>query len=323
MTAMNNVRQFVLAGAMFFLIVGSSAAQWTLLDSVPTKRNLNSIIWTGRLAVIVGDSGTILTSTDAKTWSSRGLTTVPLYSVTKSDSLLLAVGDSGKILTSPDSGVTWTSRNSGVTALLRGVAWTGKKYVAVGNAGTILSSSDGTTWSPCTSGTTRRLNSVAWTGAQFVTVGDSGKILTSPDGVVWSLRNSGISQELYSVTWTGSQIVTVGGGRALMSTNGSLWKDCSMIRAPWLSTIELYSVFGTEAQIVASGTINSTTSGLSCEMFSSTDLPIWYEKSGERYGTSFIIIRSIALTDKQYLAVGEKGSILASPKGILETRGCQ
>jgi hypothetical protein len=57
----------------------------------------------------------------------------------------VAVGANGTILTSPDT-VTWTSRVSGTINLLYGVAWSGAEFVAVGFYGTILTSPDGITW---------------------------------------------------------------------------------------------------------------------------------------------------------------------------------
>ena len=63
---------------------------------------------------------------------------------TTSSPLFVAVGDNGTILTSSD-GTTWTSRTSGTTEYLRGGAYGNSTLVVVGASGTILTSSDGTT----------------------------------------------------------------------------------------------------------------------------------------------------------------------------------
>ena len=63
---------------------------------------------------------------------------------TTSSPLFVAVGDNGTILTSSD-GTTWTSRTSGTTEKLRGGAYGNSTLVVVGASGTILTSSDGTT----------------------------------------------------------------------------------------------------------------------------------------------------------------------------------
>ncbi|HZE10299.1 MAG TPA: hypothetical protein VE034_01805, partial [Burkholderiales bacterium] len=56
----------------------------------------------------------------------------------------VVVGDSGTILTSPD-GITWTPRTSGVTASLKRVRCANNQFVATG-LGVILTSTDGVTW---------------------------------------------------------------------------------------------------------------------------------------------------------------------------------
>lgn len=107
------------------------------------------------LYVIVGYTGSICTSANATTWTSRTSgTTEILYSVDYSSSLGLycAVGANGTILTSPD-GTTWTARTSGITELLRKVKWSSDygKFFAVGGGsnGKLLYSTDGITWTIC------------------------------------------------------------------------------------------------------------------------------------------------------------------------------
>jgi len=63
--------------------------------------------------VTVGNSGTILTSSDGTTWTSRTSgTTNNLYGVTYGNGTFVTVGDNGVILTSSD-GISWTKRTSG------------------------------------------------------------------------------------------------------------------------------------------------------------------------------------------------------------------
>src|SRR5690606_18765382 len=81
------------------------------------------ITWNGNLYAIVGDSGGIMTSPDAVTWTMRSSgTTTDLTDVTSTGSLFVAVGLNGTILTSPD-GSAWTSRNSGTSQSLNGITW--------------------------------------------------------------------------------------------------------------------------------------------------------------------------------------------------------
>ena len=107
-----------------------------------------------------------------------------LNSVIYSDalSLFVAVGDSGTILTSTN-GVTWTPRTSGVSNSLLGVTYsdTLNLFVAVGTLGTILTSTNGVTWTSQTSGVFTDLYGVTYSDKLnlFVVVGDDGTIVLS------------------------------------------------------------------------------------------------------------------------------------------------
>jgi len=70
------------------------------------------------------------------------------------------VGQSGTILTSSE-GTSWTERTSGISEYLNGVTYGNGLFVTVG-WGTILTSSDGTTWTERTSGTSRNLQGVTY-----------------------------------------------------------------------------------------------------------------------------------------------------------------
>jgi photosystem II stability/assembly factor-like uncharacterized protein len=72
-------------------------------------------------------------------------------------------------------------------------------WVAVGESGTILTSSDGITWTSRTSGTSEALYVVTYGNNTFVTVCDSGTILTSKDGTTWTSRDSNTVNHLTGV----------------------------------------------------------------------------------------------------------------------------
>ena len=72
----------------------------------------------------------------------------------------------------------WTKIESTTTANLWGVCHGGNQYVAVGTAGTILTSPDGTQWTPRVSGTIEGLTAVAFGNNLYVAVGGAGTSLT-------------------------------------------------------------------------------------------------------------------------------------------------
>lgn len=191
----------------------------------------------GSQFVAVGDTGTLLTSPDAVTWTSRTSgTTARLRGATASGNLIVAVGQSGTILTSPD-GITWTARTSGVTETLRGVTASPTRFVTVGGDTTsmIRYSDDGTTWSGATVSNLGRLRAVVWGGSQFVAVGPAGAVLTSPDGVAWTQQSAGTTDELDGVLWNGSKyVVLTATGKVLTSTDGVSWSSAQANPPSWV-----------------------------------------------------------------------------------------
>ena len=75
-------------------------------------------------------------------------------------------------------------------------------WVAVGDAGTVISSADGSTWTTKTlsgaTGTTGNLNAVTY-GTQFVMVGDSGQMFYGTDGQTWTAVTGVTTVNLYAV----------------------------------------------------------------------------------------------------------------------------
>ena len=99
------------------------------------------------------------------------------------------------------------------TTDIRGVAYGGGKFVAVGG-GKSAYSTDGTTWTTVTvPGTTPTLNAVAHGGSKFVAVGGN-KILSSAEGTLnWtalSLTSEGYTLELNDVIYDSSKFVVIG-----------------------------------------------------------------------------------------------------------------
>lgn len=122
----------------------------------------------------------------------------------------VAVGEAGTILSSAD-GAVWTATPSPVTVDLAAVAWSGSAFVAVGSAGTILVSRDSSSWEPRSSGTAADLEGVcAGPMRLLVVVGENGTILTSTDDRTWGAQESETATTLRDVTWAEQGFVAVG-----------------------------------------------------------------------------------------------------------------
>jgi hypothetical protein len=161
--------------------------------------------------------GLILTSPHLTSWVEMSSGTISdLHSVTYGDGTFVAVGNGGTVLSS--SGSNWVKRYSGVTDALYGVAYGDGTFVAVGEFGTILSSS-GWNWYQRYSGVTDALYGVAYGDGAFVAVGEFGTILTSPDGLNWTARTSGITNRLNAVAYINGTFIAVGDNATILQSD--------------------------------------------------------------------------------------------------------
>jgi len=114
-----------------------------------------------------------------------------LWDIAGGEGRLVTVGTGGCILNSTD-GDNWTRVDSGTKLWLVGICRGPTGFVVVGDQGLILLSIDGLTWRPAAaSGTTERLNRVAYSGGLYIAVGEHGTILSSTDAEHWTVRHSG------------------------------------------------------------------------------------------------------------------------------------
>ena len=232
-----------------------------------------------------------------------------LHGVTWSGTQFVAVGNAGTIVTSPD-GMTWTSRISGTLNDLLGVTWSGTQFVAVGNSGAIVTSPDGITWTSRISGTMNDLDGIAWSGAQFVAVGWYGTILASPDGITWTSHFLNLNVYfLQAVAWSGTQFVAVGRDGVVLTSPDGV---------TWTAQVSgtasyMNSIIWSGTQFVAVGTDNSFYRG---KILTSPDGVTWTSHTA---GTS---LTGIAWSGTQFVAVGatgDLGDIFTSPDAITWT----
>ena len=125
------------------------------------------------------DCTIIVTDSDGN--ASNTLTITSFIVDTTTTKSYVSVGNSGTILTSSDNGTSWNSMTSGTSKNLNDVTYGNSIFVTVGYGGTILTSSvNGTTWNDRSK--TKRLWGVTYANSTFMAVGNSGTIYTSSDG---------------------------------------------------------------------------------------------------------------------------------------------
>ncbi|MCD4817015.1 MAG: hypothetical protein K8R06_11555 [Methanosarcinales archaeon] len=140
----------------------------------------------------MGYNGTTTTSPNGEIWTPQqgpNIGSGYISDVIWNGSQFVAIGKKltccnySAIATSPD-GETWTqqipSQAEVILEPLNSIAWNNFNFVAVGDGGTILTSSNGIDW---TQRQTRmvwdnyfvsNLNDINWNGSQFVAIGDMG-----------------------------------------------------------------------------------------------------------------------------------------------------
>ena len=213
---------YVAAGAAGVVLTSSDGQTWNIQNS-GTTNSLSALASNGATTVVaVGGNGTIINGVNAVTWTaSTSGTTQNLNGVTYGNGVFVAVGAAGVLLSSAD-GITWTPVTSGTPLDLNGIVFVSAaslalngitssigEFVAVGAAGTIVTSPDGVTWTPQAKIGTNNLTAVTF-GTQFVAVGSGGVIFSSLDGVTWTPVTSGTGSNLTAVISGNNGYVTVG-----------------------------------------------------------------------------------------------------------------
>ena len=241
---------FVAVGANGAMFSSADGIQWTALNS-GVAGNLNAADFLA-VYLAAGDGGVMLYSIDAVTLTAQTTGTGNnLYSIANNQvNLFVAVGAHGTILNSSD-GKTWVaaaSSEKATTEDLRAVSHaSGGAWVAVGTNGALITSSDGSNWTSVISnaglntlyGVAAGMNTVytvasglipATSVFSYAAVGAGGTLVTSLDAVTWT-RQPDIgagARTLFAVTHSaplsGSQFVAVGaGGSIFTSADGNTW----------------------------------------------------------------------------------------------------
>lgn len=165
---------YVPLGGLAYLLVGSQGkihtasainGSWTLRYTASGDKNLNAIAYnpTGQYAVVVGAGGKIFKS------GTNDLT-------------------------------TWTQQTSGTTKDLNDIAYNSTLgFIAVGNDGTIVTSSNGTTWTVQSPGVTVDLNAIDISSSgEIMVCGEHGIVLTATAINIWEISHYKLNLDLYT-----------------------------------------------------------------------------------------------------------------------------
>jgi hypothetical protein len=181
--------------------------------AIPAAPNAITAVNPGWVIVVVGDSGTIVSSTDRVTWTvnssgtSQDLNDVIYDPVTNA---FIAVGNAGTIVRGTWNGtdVIWTNLNQPITgdlfSVAAGTVGAAEKFVAVGPLVTAVSS-DGSVW---TQTATSGFNAITYGDGQFVAVGGGTAINDAFSFTMNYVSSMAVPCE-YTITFTSPTTATV------------------------------------------------------------------------------------------------------------------
>ena len=204
---------------------------WTY-NSTGTANDLYDVSYGSNLFVAVGIFGTIRSSPDSITWTSRTSPgNINYTDVAYANGKFIAVGSAyggytSSIATSTD-GVTWAAPTTTTAVAMRGVAFGAGKWVAVGPAGAYsISTDNGVSWTTTLGVTVLTLaTGVSFGNGMFTAVTANNDIVYSPDGTTWTVATVPGTHGAFQDVAFGNQIfVTIdANGRIYTSPNAISW----------------------------------------------------------------------------------------------------
>ena len=218
-----------MTGVLAAMLGGAAKSEWTAASSGTADDlygvawNGSKFVAVGSN----GSTAVVTTSSDGITWSATTLSNPPMRGIAWNGSVFVAASTGGSVVTSPD-GVTWTTRSTGASNDWYGVHNRSSTFYAVGQGGQIYRSNDnGVTWSSETSGTTQDIYAVNADGTLAVAVGANRTILLRGEGSTWTSASSGISdgKSWFGAGRNQGVYIAVGDDYISTSSDGSTWTN--------------------------------------------------------------------------------------------------
>jgi photosystem II stability/assembly factor-like uncharacterized protein len=298
------------SGANGVVVTSADGLDWQVADSGTTE-----ILWggtgVGSELWLSGRESTIVRSADGATWSPVPTFPAPtdntasprpfLWQLATDGDRVVAVGDFGAILAGT-AATGLTAVPSPTDEILRGAAFAGGRWVAVGSGGEVLLSrgADASTWEHGVPATTADLRGVAFTGRRFVAVGDQSTVISSRDGRNWRLEVTAMPCALLGLARADRRFVAVGGsGLVMRSRDGRAWE-----RMPAPTTRDLYAAAHGPGTIVAVGSRGIV-------LTSGDEGATWTRRRSD----TRLNLHTVFWTGDEYLAGGDIGRVLSSPDG--------
>ena len=228
------------------------------VQNSPVQVNFQDIVmWDPQTAVVVGNRGTVLTTSDGgATWDHQALD-VPIDGSGKlfrarlgPDGRVWTVSELNYIAVSADKGKTWQRvTREDTDHAWNDIAFAGSRICVAGEFGKVACSDDqGATWAEKSTGQDVSLMGLAFRDdLHGVAVGLNGLIVSTEDaGESWNHHPvEGLSRHIFDVAWGGSRWLAVGDKGLLLFADGSAsnWQVTRLTETDfaWHTAIEVLS----------------------------------------------------------------------------------
>lgn len=254
--------------------------------------SLNEIHFTDSLhGAIVGDSGTVLTTSDAgENWRERVFPSkqhiISIENISQ-DTMLVCTNE-GELYISPNKGEDWEMLVKLAETSLNSIAIFNNVIIVVGDSGKVFRNRNSILqWDTISTSTANDLHCCSLSGTSSIAVGNKGTIILSKDGGnSWDSVFSDISFDLYtSVFVSDSSLLCMGskGYQVLSTDRGTNWSKKQVNDTTFAATY--YSIIGEGDSLLAVGN--------ECAIFMSNDaaktwstishMPFPYQGSGPNH----------------------------------------
>jgi photosystem II stability/assembly factor-like uncharacterized protein len=249
--------------------------------------------------------------------------------------VLVAVGEQGAIVRSRDGGMTWARQQSGTEAWLTAVGYfqfggSARRFIAVGEGGTIVSSPDGTTWTREASPTHVRLNAIG-PGQVTGTVYAFGEA-----GAGWLIRDLNGEWSRHEAPFTdrwmrGFTFNAVAGERGAFFVHAVDSQDLGLttwraVSVPVASDLEALALAPSNATGAPANTLVAV--GANGTIIQRTVAGDWVTRNSgtmqrlrgltvKTGGTVTILTNTLRLSLSEFFAVGASGTMLRSADGVV------
>tara|TARA_R110000868_G_scaffold42198_12_gene143253 strand:- start:4810 stop:5973 length:1164 start_codon:yes stop_codon:yes gene_type:complete len=225
---------FLCGGAGGSLATSTNGSTWTTRTS-GTASTIAATIYGNGLYLYGGAGGVLKTSTDAITWDTRTSgTTTAITALAYANGIYIYAAYNA-LATSTDA-ITWTNSTTALNGCYA-VTYGNGVYAYAGASGTIATSTDTITWTSRTSQTTSNLWTLIYANGGFVYGGNLGNLGTSTDGITWTARTSNLTATIYNIVYGTSGFLAGGYGGLATSTDAITW---TRLYYPSSATLVLY-----------------------------------------------------------------------------------